>query len=533
MPTSLSATLSLPVAASPTVTMPATATTLAPIPKPASKPTPTTGPTPKPTPTAVPAPTPTAAPAPTPAARTAAPPLSTETPSTTSRPTTTAPLRPADNSACTKAQRGTERIRADGSIVVCTATGTATGKAGRWTVQVPTTTTAAIAPTAPIPTVGFDGTTIRLGLLTTTKHPVWGTIGKVISAGIEAHVAAINRRGGIAGHYPIELVRAETNYDPNETVAQLNATKGSVVGFISILGTPNVEAVEPLLRQEQLTASPASQEARWALSPNLIPIGNSYQVQAINGIAYFLDSVANPKATVCGVSVATSYGDAGTEGIRFARDRLGFTAGPIVQIGAAETQLASAVGQLKGAGCQAVFLTVGPAQTLATVLTGKALGFAPRWIIMGASFSDRLVQPATGVAFEQGAWVVGDGTQWDDVSAEGIRRITSELIDSDNRFWTENPDVGLTYGWMQARAFEAILEKAVANNDLTRAGVLNAARQTGPVDTLGLGSPIDYSQPVRLAKAQTTIFAIDGSYRNAIRVLTKDFSSPAAQAYRK
>lgn len=442
-------------------------------------------------------------------------------------------MRPADNSACTKAQRGTERIRADGSIVVCTATGTATGKAGRWTVQVPTTTTAAIAPTAPIPTVGFDGTTIRLGLLTTTKHPVWGTIGKVISAGIEAHVAAINRRGGIAGHYPIELVRAETNYDPNETIAQLNATKGSVVGFISILGTPNVEAVEPLLRQEQLTASPASQEARWALSPNLIPIGNSYQVQAINGIAYFLDSVANPKATVCGVSVATSYGDAGTEGIRFARDRLGFTAGPIVQIGAAETQLASAVGQLKGAGCQAVFLTVGPAQTLATVLTGKALGFAPRWIIMGASFSDRLVQPATGVAFEQGAWVVGDGTQWDDVSAEGIRRITSELIDSDNRFWTENPDVGLTYGWMQARAFEAILEKAVANNDLTRAGVLNAARQTGPVDTLGLGSPIDYSQPVRLAKAQTTIFAIDGSYRNAIRVLTKDYSSPAAQAYKK
>ena len=46
-------------------------------------------------------------------------------------------------------------------------------------------------------------------------------------------------------------------------------------------------------------------------------------------IAYFLDSVANPRATVCGVSVATSYGDAGTEGIRFARDRLGFTAGPL------------------------------------------------------------------------------------------------------------------------------------------------------------------------------------------------------------
>lgn len=313
----------------------------------------------------------------------------------------------------------------------------------------------------------------------------------------------------------------------------MHATKDTVAGYISILGTPNVEAVEPLLRQEQLTASPASQEARWALSPNLVPIGNSYQVQAVNGIAYFLASAANPKAVVCGVSVATSYGDAGTEGIRFAHERLGFTAGPIVQITTTESQLASAVGQLKAAGCHAVILTVGPAQTLAAVMTGRALAFSPRWIVMGASFSDRIITSATGPAFEQNAWVVGDGTQWDDLGAEGIRRLRSELVDSDNRYWTENPDVGLTYGWMQARALEAILEKAVANNDLSRGGILTATGQIGTIDILGLGSPIDYSQPVRLAKAQTTIFAVDGSYRNAIRVLTKDYSSPAAQAYRK
>ena len=438
-------------------------------------------------------------------------------------------MRPAEGSPCARSQRGLEQVRSDGSRVVCTPVGTRS----RWQVQATPSTVAQPASTVLPPTVGFDGTTIRLGVLTTTKHPIWGTIGRVINAGIEAHVTAINRRGGIAGRYRIELVPGETNYDPNETVTQLNATKDSVVGYVSILGTPNVEAVEPLLRADQLTASPASQEARWAVSPSLVPIGNSYQVQAINGIAYFLESTGNPKATVCGISVATSFGDAGAEGIRFAQQRLGFTAGPIVQLGPTDNQLAPAIGQLKAAGCQAVFLTVGPAQTLASVLTGRALGFTPRWIIMGASFSDRIVQPATSIALEQTAWVVGDGTQWDDVGSEGIRRITAELIDSDNRFWTENPDVGLTYGWMQARAFEAILERAVANGDLSRTGILNAVRQIGTVDTLGLGSPIDYSQPVRLARAQTTIFAIDGSYRNAIRVLTKDFSSPAAQAYKK
>ena len=355
----------------------------------------------------------------------------------------------------------------------------------------------------------------------------------MINAGIEARVAAINRRGGIAGRYPIETVFADTNYDPAQTAAQLQATKDRVVGYVSILGTPNVEAVEPLLRQSQLVASPASQEARWASSPSLLPVGNSYQVQAINGISYFLDTVGSNRATVCGASVATSFGDAGTEGIRFAQEKLGFTAGPIVQLAPAENQYGNAIGVLKGAGCQAVFLTVGPVQTLGMVLTARQLGFAPRWIIMGASFSEKIIVPATGPLFEQGAWVVGDGTQWGDAAAPGMAQIRNELIDSNNRFWTENPDVGLTYGWMQARVLEAALERAVALGDLSHAGVLAASQQIGVIDTLGLGSPIDYSQPVRLANARTTIFAVDGSYRNAVRVLAKDYSSAAAQAYKK
>ena len=109
----------------------------------------------------------------------------------------------------------------------------------------------------------------------------------------------------------------------------------------------------------------------------------------------------------------------------------------------------------------------------------------------------------------------------------------AELLASDNRYWTENPDVGLSYGWAQARTLEQVLEGAVARNDLSRAGVLAASQSAGTVDLGGLGSPIDYSQAVRLANARTTIFNVDNSYRNAIRVLARDYSSRAAQAYRR
>ena len=81
--------------------------------------------------------------------------------------------------------------------------------------------------------------------------------------------------------------------------------------------------------------------------------------------------------------------------------------------------------------------------------------------------------------------------------------------------------------------FEQVLELAAARGDLSRAGILAASRATGPVALGGIGSTIDYSQPVRLANAKTTIFNVDNSYRNAIRVLAREYGSPAAAAYRR
>jgi ABC-type branched-subunit amino acid transport system substrate-binding protein len=430
---------------------------------------------------------------------------------------------------------GVSAQASDGSEIVCSKVKTLY----KWTTP-PSAAASASAVTAatqvsiaPSNVPGFDGKTIKLGVLTTTTHPVWGQIGKALLAGTQARVAAINRRGGIGGKYKIELVIADTNYDPQGTITQYNLMKDKVAGFVTVLGTPATEAMEPILRAEGALASPASQEARWASAPNLLPVFNSYQVQAINGIAYFLESVAPAKPTICSVSVGTSFGDAGTEGFKFAAERLGATAGPSLTIGATDNNVAPFIGQLRAANCAAVMVTVGPATTLQLVVGGRQAGFSPRWIIMGASFSDKIVIPQTSPIFEASAWVVGDGTQWGDPNVPGMTKMISELLASDNRFWTENPDVGLTYGYTQAIIWEAVLEKAATRADFSKSGLLSASTQIGTVDTFGLGSPVDYSQPSRLANARTTIFAVDGSYRNAIKVLAPSYASPAAQAYKK
>ena len=62
---------------------------------------------------------------------------------------------------------------------------------------------------APAKTAGFDGTTIKLGVLTPLSGPV-AVIGEPLTAGNEVGFAAVNANGGIAGKYKVELVQEDT-----------------------------------------------------------------------------------------------------------------------------------------------------------------------------------------------------------------------------------------------------------------------------------------------------------------------------------
>jgi Periplasmic binding protein len=475
-------------------------------PRPTKAPRRTVAPAPTPAPTPSPAPTPTPAPAVAPVA-------------------TSVVVKPAKaGAACKPAQNGEQRPATTQGTVECRK------EKGKWkwrAVGVGADTPQTPIKKGPLSAVaGFDGKTISLGIIGTSTNPTWSNISRAIVASFEARVAMINRRGGVAGKYPIKLVVRDANYDPTLTFNEINATKTQVVGYGSILGTPSTEAVLDLLKQEQLLASPASQDARWASQPNLLPVFNSYQIQAINGVSYFLETA--PKAVVCSVSVAGPFGEAGREGAVFAAQDLGAPVGATLVLNPGDTNVAPVLGQLKAAGCQGVMVTTTPQQLLALVIGAVRAQLPFRWIAMGASFSDRLITSQTSLAFEQTCWVVGDGPIWGDGTAE----LAKELVASNNKYWTENPDVGLTFGFAQARVWEAILERAVARNDLSRAGLLIASREIGTVDLGGLGSPTDYSQPVRVSAPRASVYAVDGSYKNSIKTLSSNYSSPTAGKFR-
>jgi ABC-type branched-subunit amino acid transport system substrate-binding protein len=389
--------------------------------------------------------------------------------------------------------------------------------------------TSAAAPAGLKPVPGFDGKTIVVGNITSKTNAAWGPLSRGIGASLEAHIKAINAKGGIAGKYPMKIEEAETNYDPNIAVQQLNATKDKVVMYASVLGTPVNEALLPLYEQNKLVASPGSLDAKWISKKNMVPILTSYQVQAINGVSYFLEK--NPGKTVCAVSRQDAYGETGTEGVKFAQSKQGFKLGPIESVPASQTDMAAVTVRLRDAKCDAVYVTTGPAQATALLVQGNQNGFTPQWILMSPTFSDKQVTPATSALYEKFVWMSGDGVEWGDKSAPGMKQLVAELSAAGFDNYVAAPDVGNIWGFAQAKAVEAVLEQAVKNGDLSRDGMLKAASEVGAPDLGGIGASVDLAK--RTPAPKNSIFKADGSKQLAITLLQKEYGTAAASEYRK
>jgi ABC-type branched-subunit amino acid transport system substrate-binding protein len=376
---------------------------------------------------------------------------------------------------------------------------------------------------------GFDGKTIVVGNITSKTNASWGALSRGIGAALEAQFKAVNAKGGIAGKYPIKIEEAETNYDPNIAVSKFNETKDKVVMYASALGTPINEVLLPLYEQNKMVASPGSLDAKWTQKKNMIPILSSYQVQAINGVSYYLD--ANKGKTVCAVSRQDAYGETGTEGVKFAQSKLGFNLGTIESVPASQTDFTATVLALKGKTCDAVYLTTGPAQAVALVVQGSQNGFEPRWILMSPTFNDKLVTPAVSSLFEKLVWMSGDGAEWNDPAVSGMKELIGNLKGAGYDNYVAAPDTGLIWGYAQAKTVVAVLEKAVANGDLSRDGILAAASGIGTTDLGGVGASVDLK--LRTPAPKNSIFKVNNSKQLSLELVAKEYGSPIAAQYRK
>ena len=379
---------------------------------------------------------------------------------------------------------------------------------------------------------GFDGTTIKLGVITPLSGPV-AIIGEPLTNGQRVFVEGLNARGGIAGQYPVELVEGDSQYDAATAAQQYSSISSDVVMFAQILGTPVVTALLQSLQEDNIVAQPASLDAEWIREQQLLPVGAPYQVQAANALDWWINQEGNADSVICWAGHDDQYGDAGLEGVEAAAAELDFEIAAEVRFSAADaTPEAHApnVGRLAGAGCEFVFLTATPSTAGAILGASAGASFAPTWVGNSPTWVNALATSPLAPYLAANFRLMTDGGEWGD---ESLPLMAQMLADIEAYSPDQAPDIYFTFGYAAMNAVTQVLEAAVENGDLSREGIVEAMNGLDVIEfgdvfgDYGWGTP-EERVPPRISR----VFVVDpeAAASGYLTPVTEQFASATAEA---
>jgi ABC-type branched-subunit amino acid transport system substrate-binding protein len=380
----------------------------------------------------------------------------------------------------------------------------------------------------PEPVAGFDGSTIKIGVVNDFSGPA-AIIGLPLQSGVATYYEWLNDQGGIAGKYPVELVDADSTYNPSVAVQAYNDMKDDIALIGNLFGTPVVTALLESLNEDGLMAVPASLDSAWVRESNLIPWGAPYQIQVINGIDWWLNEGGGSTDQVyCSLIQDDPYGEAGQAGLEWIAPKVGITISEVARYVPGDADFSAQIGQLQGSGCEVVWLTALPSAVGGIGGAAAGAGFAPTWIGQSPVWINAFAASALAPYLEANLIIVGEGSTWGDTSMPGavamMERMATYAPD-------QEPDYYFAAGYVMAMASAGVLEQAVANGDLSREGILQASTQVS-IDFEGLSGdyhygPVDERQP----SISNTIFRVNPAIPNGVEAVEVGYESEYASDY--
>lgn len=380
---------------------------------------------------------------------------------------------------------------------------------------------------APANAPGFDGKTITLGVVT-PQTGIAAVIGKPLTNGNKVYFDALNAKGGIAGKYKVNLQVVDSQYQPQTGVQQYNAIKGNVTAFVQILGTGVVNAILPLLKADNIVAGPASLDSFWVPEQQLMALGAPYQLQAINGMDWWVNKEGHKDSKICVMHQDDPYGKAGLEGVQFAGEQMNFKITKEVSFAPTDTDFSAQVNQLKASGCELVFLVGLPSATGGIMSVSEKTGFTPQWIGQSPTWIGLL---ANNPYMQQHFMIVSEGPEWGDTSTPGMKQMMDDVAQFDTQ--NQQPDTYFAFGYAQAWSMAQILEKAVELGDLSREGIVQAMDKVGTLKTGGILGDYQYGLPKdRVPPRAGRMFKVDPATPGGLKAVTEESVSDAAKKFK-
>ena len=318
--------------------------------------------------------------------------------------------------------------------------------------------------------------TIRVGV-NTDLSGIFAPLTTKITDGHRVYWEWLNDNGGIQG-WTIEPVILDNAYNVPTHLENYEVMAGegdeSVVMFSTSTGSPHTASTAQLLIEDGMAAIPLSWYSGWAdpeIGKNVFEVQTNYCIEAINGATYMSETYGNKVAIA---SFPGDYGEDGAEGVKVAAAALGLD---IVYDGQAQVvpggDLTPVITGIASSGADWVWLTTNPTTT-ATLMGGAAqAGFAGQWSGNSPSWNPALLgiegfRELADAVYTHSTYTV----LWDVGEAEGMQ----EMIAAMRQYRPDAPfDDVYIISFIEGYVATQILDRAITNGNLTRAGVLAAA----------------------------------------------------------
>jgi ABC-type branched-subunit amino acid transport system substrate-binding protein len=344
---------------------------------------------------------------------------------------------------------------------------------------------------------GVVDNTIRLGINGDLSGPFAALVSEIVEAQT-VYWEWVNENGGING-YQIELQILDSGYATDKGIENYEEfAQESEEGVLMIsenTGSPITAAVAEDAIDDDMLLIPLSWASTWpdddGIGANVLEKQITYCAESMNGIAWLKAKVEadglEPKLAI--MSQPGEYGEDGAVGAELAAEALGIEVVYNGKDQIAGDDLTAIVSQLVDSGATMVWITTTPGRLSDIFGNAVSQGFEAAWSGNGPSFSYP-VHLASDLAadFDTYYWQSGYAVPWRGNDSEGMQEMVSVMTE-------KRPDANLSdqylTGWIEGIMVQTILEKAIANGDLTRAGVVQASTEV-EIDMKGLSPNQSY-----------------------------------------
>ncbi|WP_020523512.1 ABC transporter substrate-binding protein [Catelliglobosispora koreensis] len=365
---------------------------------------------------------------------------------------------------------------------------------------------------------------IYLGIISDLTVGPFKALAVPITDAQKAFWKRVNQNGGIGG-YEVDVTKyiRDNKYTPATHKEVYDEIKSNILALAQTLGSPTTAAIITDLKNNSVVAAPASWTSAWAFEDVIIESGANYCMESMNTLDYAVEKYKTK--SVLSIHYAGDYGDDAAAGAKFGAEKLGLTFSHL-KTDAGQDKQAGAIAEIVSKKPDLVILTTGPTE-VATIVGGAYLGgYRGRFIGTSPSWNAALLQTAAGPAltalFEQ-------SVPWNSWSTNSTGHTAMR-----NALTGKAPSEGYTAGWVWSYPLKAALEKAAANKDLTRAGLLAAVKSLESVDYEGMlpaGSG-NFKAGAAGQFKSTGIYKVDPAGPTGVSQVKDLFTGPTAAAYK-